>query len=399
MKKTNKKNKIIILIAIALIIVIIGILIGTNVLKVNILTGKFNSSNGSSSNGNLLPEYIKAGITLAGVTGTLEDLDTSDATATAEDILYGKTAYVDGKKITGTYRTLGMLQVGDYVAYTPDTIQSSYSLSSIYSGYTSNQTINKENLSWQVLSINDDGTVDLISSAPTTGTIGLRGALGYNNGVYLLNDISAKLYSNSKLGVTARSLTIEDIESHMTEDGMKYAHSGEESAVAWGKAKTYTSSNNRYYPNLYAHENGSGINTTTAKKDGIGQSDSYYTTPTTEKYSQAGSNGLTATQTYYFMPMASNYYDNNTFYDLIHNVGSTYWLASRFVHTSINYNRTNFGLLGLNEMNFIGNDLFFSKLEEVADYDHLRPVVSIKSNIKVGSGDGKSSSSAYQIIN
>ena len=102
MKKTNKKNKIIILISIALIIIIIGILIGTNAIKVNILTGKFNSANNNQSNGNLLPEYIKAGITLAGVTGTLEDLDTSDATATAADIALGKTAYVDGKKITGT---------------------------------------------------------------------------------------------------------------------------------------------------------------------------------------------------------------------------------------------------------------------------------------------------------
>ena len=102
MKKTNKKNKIIILIAIALIIVIIGILIGTNAIKVNILTGKFNSANNNQSNGNLLPEYIKAGITLGGVTGTLEDLDTSDATATPEDILWPKTAYVNGLKITGT---------------------------------------------------------------------------------------------------------------------------------------------------------------------------------------------------------------------------------------------------------------------------------------------------------
>lgn len=328
MKKTSKKNKIIILTAIALIIVIIGILIGTNAIKVNILTGKFNSANNDSSNGNLLPEYIKAGITLGGVTGTLEDLDTSDATATAEDILYGKTAYVDGEKITGTYRTLGMLQVGDYVAYTPDTA-SNYSLSKTYSGYDTDQTIPQEKLSWQVLSINNDGTVDLISSTPTIGTIGFKEAVAYNNGVYLLNDIAAKLYSNSKLGVTARSIKIEDIEKHMTEEGINYVHSYSSKGIAWGKTKTYTV--NRYYPNLYTRENGSGINTTTVKKDGIDISDKYYSTPTTEKSSQAGTKGLTITQTYYSRLMEASHYDNTEFFDLIHKeTGLEYWIASRY---------------------------------------------------------------------
>lgn len=102
MKKISKKQKLIILISIFAIVVIVGLIIGTNSIKVNILNGKFNSSNGSSNNRNLLPEYIKEGITLGGVLGTLEVLDTSDATATPEDISEGKTAYVDGKKITGT---------------------------------------------------------------------------------------------------------------------------------------------------------------------------------------------------------------------------------------------------------------------------------------------------------
>ncbi len=51
-----------------------------------------------------MSEYIKEGITLGGVTGTLKDLDTSDATATAEDILEGKVAYARGERIVGTMK-------------------------------------------------------------------------------------------------------------------------------------------------------------------------------------------------------------------------------------------------------------------------------------------------------
>jgi len=102
MKKLNKKQIIILLISIITIIVLIGILIGLNVIKINIANNNYKSANSELNNGNLLPEYIKKGITLGGVTGTLEELDTFDATATEEDILWGKTAYVKGQKITGT---------------------------------------------------------------------------------------------------------------------------------------------------------------------------------------------------------------------------------------------------------------------------------------------------------
>lgn len=47
---------------------------------------------------NLSAENIKAGVTILGVTGTF----TADADATAADIADGKTAYVNGVKITGT---------------------------------------------------------------------------------------------------------------------------------------------------------------------------------------------------------------------------------------------------------------------------------------------------------
>ncbi len=57
------------------------------------------TANGDSE---LIANYIKKGITIGGVTGKLESLNTFDATAKPEDIAMGKTAYVKGKKITGT---------------------------------------------------------------------------------------------------------------------------------------------------------------------------------------------------------------------------------------------------------------------------------------------------------
>ena len=53
-------------------------------------------------NTNLKPENLKEGVTCLGVEGTMNSgIDTSDANATANDIASGKTAYVNGEKITG----------------------------------------------------------------------------------------------------------------------------------------------------------------------------------------------------------------------------------------------------------------------------------------------------------
>ena len=52
---------------------------------------------------NIVANNIRKDITILGVTGTLDvGIDTSDADALANDIVVGKTAYVDNEKVTGT---------------------------------------------------------------------------------------------------------------------------------------------------------------------------------------------------------------------------------------------------------------------------------------------------------
>ena len=56
----------------------------------------------SAVDSDIKPENIKDGVNILGVVGTLQEgLDTSDATATADDIVEGKIAYVNGQKIIG----------------------------------------------------------------------------------------------------------------------------------------------------------------------------------------------------------------------------------------------------------------------------------------------------------
>lgn len=68
----------------------------------------------------LLPQNLRQGVRLLGVDGTLVELDTSDADATVSDIMSGKTAYVDGVKITGNYVPL---DTSDANATTNDILQ------------------------------------------------------------------------------------------------------------------------------------------------------------------------------------------------------------------------------------------------------------------------------------
>ena len=87
------------------------------------------------------------------------------------------------------------LALGDYVKMTPT--KSSYTTDTSKTGYDSTQTINPQELNlWRVISINNDGTVDVISEHVSSTAIYFKGKAGYINLVGYLNEL-AKQYANS----------------------------------------------------------------------------------------------------------------------------------------------------------------------------------------------------------
>ena len=103
-----------------------------------------------------------------------------------------------------------MVKVGDYVEYVPDA--STYTTDTNNTGYDTTQTLSTEQKEWRVLYVNSETKEVLIT---TNGTVNdgthLKGIKGYFRGPAELNNICKALYSNSTLGITARSMTLEDL--------------------------------------------------------------------------------------------------------------------------------------------------------------------------------------------
>ena len=114
---------------------------GNNLVTPTIPSGYYNNAKISFNRNNLYPESIKAGTNLYGVVGTF----TNDATATASDILSGKTAYVRGQKITGTLQksrkligTVSFVADRNYVGMTVLSLDSSLLLRNTYQASATN---------------------------------------------------------------------------------------------------------------------------------------------------------------------------------------------------------------------------------------------------------------------
>lgn len=303
-----------------------------------------------------------------------------------------------------------VLKVGSYITnYTYDKAEN-YILTEAETGSTSNSSegIPQESLGWRVLNVHDDGTIDLISDEATDSEVYFQDALGYNNAVYLLNDICEKQYSNSTLGTTARSLKREDVEEFFNEIAIEERNSYvTNNILQYGKSKIYLGT----YPILYSRENGSWTDITidvsnltqeeignNVKKDGLGVSENGYTEVTTETAEEELKN-IGITQTYYLLEMKEEYLEDNNIYSVLFENDEMYWLASRCIN-AVNNEYVGFGICGINK-NLIGGNGFFNSQTGKGDAGRkIRPVVSLKTDTyKLVSVEGESDTDiTYKIV-
>ena len=322
-----------------------------------------------------------------------------------------------GNTATRTYtiKKRKIPKVGEIVNYTPDTPSTGYDLSTAKSGYSSAQTIDGtyDPTTWKIMEVDENGNITKLLGIGSKA-VTFQGSKGYNNGVYLLNDICKSRYGNASLGATARSLNIEDIESRMNSNGIaaRNANTGYNS-IQYGTTKTFTGSNAQY-PAIYAQEKYSGVDvsdvtagsqviagevnaTAQAKMNPNGKSgsDNIYTTlPETSETTGPSKTNLTCTQTYYNMSSPSSYFDDSNFYNMIFGTGTYFWLASREVSCNSSYSYAYFGLRFVGNGYLDGSGLFNSSGNSGNRYgsiSRLAPVVSLSSGIQVKSGSGTTS--------
>ena len=301
--------------------------------------------------------------------------------------------------------------IGKIVSYTPDTPSTGYDLSTAKSGYSSAQTIDGtyDPTTWKIMEVDENGNITKLLGIGSKEVI-FFGSTGYNNGVYLLNDICKSRYGNASLGATARSLNIEDIESRMNSNGIAARNGYKSGTTQYGTTRKYTGSYTKY-PAIYAQEKYSGVDVsdvadgtqvitgsvdTTAQGkmnlNGKSGSDDIYTTlPETSETTGPSKTNLTCTQTYYSMSSPSSYFDDSNFYSMIFGTGTEFWLASRYVDCNSSNSNANFGLRYVNYSGLYGSIMFDSNGNYNNSSRRLASVVSLGSGVQIKSGSGTTS--------
>lgn len=296
------------------------------------------------------------------------------------------------------------ISVGDYITYKSPVAKTetpSVSLTTAETGYTSEQTLPAKD-TFRVMDIDSRGNMMLIGAMTSSDqTIFFRGALGYNNAVYTLNQKCSDLYKDTSKGITARSIKVEDITDKFNDTGngkLTTYIDTQLSSLSTGtyitnidtKNKTVTYQTKTNYPDIFQYEAG-GLIDSTATSGKVGQSESY------SEYNYNGNKGLTdlankkATTSltvpytcYYTAPAAGDFEDSAkaaAYQNMFFGTGTYYWLASRCIYSLSG--RAYFAVRYVYYSYLSGYDLYDSFKYANNRSSRVCPVVYLPSSVEV----------------
>ena len=262
------------------------------------------------------------------------------------------------------------VEVGDYIKYGDKLTAQTYDTNTDETGYTSSQTFETNtSMLWRVINKKDNGEVEIVAVSNVLANDGntglyLQGQNGYINAEKVLEDLCKKLYTNTSYG-TGRSINVEDIN---TLTGFDPETSDYEDKDYYNTTKTYTSGGPFW-----------------------DKSSNTFKTPTT-------TNPITVENTYYWyavnesMPLYDTLIAESKTYSGDYsetNYPLFYWLGSRCIEEY--GNRADFGVRVVAIGGVIHWTLFSADTTghpgEDAYARAVRPVVTLKSDVKIDKSD------------
>ncbi len=292
------------------------------------------------------------------------------------------------------------IKVGDYVNYVPTAVQN-VETDPRKTGYTKETLSTDATAKWRILSIDNETGKVMLTTDGYVNKVTIKGAAGYLYGANELHRLCEKLYSNADKGITARSMTIEDLNkacdyipsTNLTRWAWYPADTADsdlKDVVAGGHtytAKKHTASlaSGVEYPRFYNWDDKNGVtHKSTSETDYIEL--------------KSKDEPVLITRTYYgYNPSSANAKIGDILKGDVDNRG---WLASPYVGLASEGAFAYYGLRTAYTTYVYGYYSVISTGYVGAPSYGLRPVISISANlldISNSSTDGSSASTAWNI--
>ncbi len=272
---------------------------------------------------------------------------------------------IDSISINENFKEINSkIEIGDYVNYKSNDL--TYKLNKEFTKNNEDLILRTTKTMYRILNINEDGTIEIISDP--VNTLYLKGSLGYNNIVSILNDLSNSLYKTN-YSINVRNLNLEDIEKYTIKPLYTYKED----------TRTFSSDNNIFIPVLWENEINSIINNINTNGK-INRSENNSFTNLKSKRVDSASVQIT------------NKVDNLTSLDFIdpiyyeifiekNNIAyKPYYLSTRYVTSSTE--DIKWGILTVNKT-LIENDLFISNGEDKEVDALIRPIIKLSNKVKI----------------